>query len=244
MTIATISLTRKIARSIKYSGSSRYCPICEKSSSKFLKQGYISPRPDVACPRCGSLERHRLFWQFLINKTDLFSRTDRRVLHIGAEAVITPKFRAAFGAGYLTADLYDPTAMEKMDITDIRYGDNQFDIIICSHVLEHVAEDRQAMQELLRVLKPSGWAILLVPISESAETYEDFSIVEPEKRLQAFGQEDHVRIYGRDFINRVQESGFSVQRFSPEDFNGAKEIERMALNAAAGDVFYCTKPQT
>lgn len=125
-------------------------------------------------------------------------------------------------------------------LTDIRYPDESFDVILCSHVLEHVQDDRKAMREFHRVLKPDGWAILLVPITAD-KTFEDPSIVDPQARLAAFGQEDHVRRYGPDYIDRLREAGFTVEVTRPADLVAPDGIVRMGLTAAAGEIYYCTK---
>jgi predicted SAM-dependent methyltransferase len=130
---------------------------------------------------------------------------------------------------YVTADLLAPDVMVKMDLTDIPFPDGAFDAIICNHVLEHIIDDRKAMSELYRVLKPSGWAILQVPISLTLEsTYEDFSITTEKGREDAFGQGDHVRIYGKDYKTRLQQTGFKVDIFDwtaeSTNFGGYKNL--------------------
>jgi len=107
-------------------------------------------------------------------------------------------------------------------------------------VLEHVPDDRKAMRELRRVLKPEGWAILLVPITEHA-TYEDPTITDPRERLRAFGQEDHVRRYGRDYPDRLREAGFDVEEIAAGDFLDAAQVERMGITPAAGEIFFCRR---
>lgn len=138
--------------------------------------------------------------------------------------------------------------MVKMDITDIRYPDESFDIIICSHVLEHVPDDVKAMSEFHRVLKKNGWAILLVPIAAMDKTYEDFSIVTEAGRLKAFGQSDHVRKYGKDYIDRLRSAGFNVTVIKKEELASEEEIKRMCLSEdsitwgfVCTEIFYCTK---
>ena len=131
--------------------------------------------------------------------------------------------------------------METMDITDIRHPDGSFDIIYCSHVLEHVTDDRKAMGKFYRVLKPSGWAVLNVPIMADT-TFEDPSVTDPKEREKLFGQHDHVRAYGPDYGDRLAEAGFSATRYSPEDLLIKSQIEKFGIsNGAAGDVFLCTK---
>jgi len=130
--------------------------------------------------------------------------------------------------------------MVKMDITAIQFPSESFGIIYCSHVLEHVPDDKQAMREFCRVLKPDGWAILLVPITAD-KTFEDASVTDPAERLRLFGQEDHVRRYGPDYMDRLRESGFKVEKTSVADLVSPEDAVRMGLTAASGDIFHCTK---
>jgi SAM-dependent methyltransferase len=199
----------------------------------------IVPRQDAKCPRCGALERHRLAWLFLQKNTDLFDGRSKKMLHVAPEPCYVPKFKNLMGNNYLSADLFDPRAMVKMDICDIQYPDSTFDIILCNHVLEHVLDDRKAMQEFHRVLKVGGWAILNVPLS-SETTFEDPTIVDPKERLRVFGQEDHVRRYGGDYVDRLRDSGFAVQIFQVEDLVDRDSAMTMGLTGA-GEVFYCSK---
>lgn len=237
---ATVRALVARARSLPYRGRGRFCPVCGRTSRRFRTFGAI-PRPDAQCPNCGALERHRLLWLFLHQRTDLFSGKSKRVLHVAPEPCFEPRFRKLLGAGYCTADLLNPRAMVRMDITDIPYPDESFDVILCSHVLEHVPEDRRAMREFFRVLHRDGWAILLVPITAD-KTHEDPTIVSPEDRLRAFGQEDHVRRYGPDYVERLQEAGFAVATTTTGDLAGPEDILAMGLTSAAGEIYYCTKP--
>lgn len=231
---------KQLRNYLKYSGDKRYCPVCEKSSSLFLPAGFIR-RDDAMCPHCNSLERHRLVWLFMNNKTNLFDGQAKKVLHLAPEPCLEPKFRQALGSSYLTADLLSPRVMIKMDITDIQYPDNTFDVIYCSHVLEHVPEDSKAMREFCRVLKPNGWAILLVPITAD-KIYEDFSITDPDERFKHFGQKDHVRRYGPDYVDRLQDAGFKVATYYPKDIVPESDIARLGFtNASVGEIYYCTK---
>jgi SAM-dependent methyltransferase len=130
--------------------------------------------------------------------------------------------------------------MEVMDVTDIRYPDQTFDVILCSHVLEHVQDDRKAMRELGRVLKSHGWAILLVPITREV-TFEDPTIVNPLERLKAFGLEDHVRAYGRDYVDRLREEGFDVVVSDVSDLAGEIDARRFGLTDACGEIHLCRR---
>jgi predicted SAM-dependent methyltransferase len=177
---------------------------------------------------------------FLTRKTDLFDGKPKKMLHVAPEPFFESKFRQLLGDKYLTADLVDPRAMVKMDITNIDYPDQSFDVIYCSHVLEHVQDDRKAMREFYRTLKRTGWAILLVPIIDT-KTFEDFSITDPKERLKVFGHEDHVRRYGPDYVDRLKEAGFSVEIIQVNDLVQHDEAIRMGLTSASGEIHYCTK---
>ena len=231
---------RDAARALSYRGKGRYCPVCGKSSRRFRGFGIVV-REDAQCVRCGSLERHRLLWLFVQAKTDLFDGTPKRMLHVAPEPCLESRFRSRLGDGYVTADLFDPRAMVRMDITDIPFEDESFDVIYCSHVLEHVTEDRRAMREFVRVLKRDGWAILLVPVYDG-ETLEDVSVVDPEERIELFGQDDHVRRYGRrDYVERLRDAGFTVGISQVTDLTSPDEAVRMGLTSASGEIHFCTK---
>lgn len=226
-------------RSIPYRGDARWCPVCGKSAGKFRKAGLV-PRHDAECPHCGAGERHRFVWLYLTTMTDLFDGQAKRVLHVAPERCFEKLLSDALGPGYLTADLESPRAMVRMDITSIQYADNWFDVIYCSHVLEHVPEDRRAIREFYRVLRPDGWAILLVPVTVE-QTFEDPTIVEPQERLRAFGRPDHVRRYGPDFEDRLREAGFQVHCTRVSDLYNAAEATRMGLTPVAGEIYHCFK---
>lgn len=222
-----------------YRGQGRYCPVCERSSSKFLAAG-DPPRIDAGCPQCSSRERHRLVWLFFQRKTDLFDGRPKTVLHVAPESSLEPRLTRKLGSNYITADLINPHVKLRMDITDINDSDATYDVIYCSHVLEHVPDDRLAMRELFRVLKEDGWAVLLVPITAD-ETFEDPTVTDPKERLRLFGQVDHVRRYGPDYEDRLKEAGFHVQRFSPSDIVTLQEVVEMGLTEGAGWIYYCRK---
>lgn len=227
-------------KAIPYRGSGRYCPVCGNSSSRFRPTGLV-PRDDAQCAHCGSLERHRLLWLYLTNESDLFDRHPRRMLHVAPERCLEKRFKDLLGEDYLTADLYNPRAMVRMDITQIEYPERTFDVIYCSHVLEHVPDDRQAMREFYRVLKDDGWAILLVPITAD-QTIEDPKLEDPVERLRRFGQADHVRRYGPDYVERLQEAGFRVETITVDDLVAdPKAAVQMGLTAECGAIYFCTK---
>ncbi len=242
----SLTLGGKLARSLKalifpvlYHGHARRCPVCGKSSRKFLCFGDLKRR-DARCPRCGSLERHRLAWLYFTRMTDLFDGRRRKMLHIAPEPCLASRMRRRLDDGYLSADMEDPAAMVRMDVTAIPFPGESFDVVFCSHVLEHVADDRKALREFFRVLKPGGWAVLLVPVN-APRTMEDPAIVDRDERKRIFGQEDHVRRYGPDYVERVERAGFTVRVVRPEDVCRAGEIERLGL-AAADEICRCDKP--
>lgn len=218
----------------------RFCPICKTHSEEFDKFGFI-PRKDARCPKCGSLERHRLIWLYIKEKTGFLKDTNKKMLHVAPEAIFQNLFQKQLGEDYLSSDICDPKAMVQMDITDINYPNNSFDYIYCSHVLEHIEDDIKAMKELHRVLSPEGWAILLVPIMIETETFEDFTIVDKEERLKIYGHPDHVRNYGCDYPDRLKKAGFSVDIIYPRDFLSNDEIKLMGITSAAGEIYFCKK---
>ncbi|MBI3831903.1 MAG: methyltransferase domain-containing protein [Planctomycetes bacterium] len=220
-------------------GMSRYCPVCGMPSRKFSAYG-LAQRPDAQCMYCGAVERHRLVWLYWKMKTDLFDGRPKKMLHVAPEPAFEGLLRRRLGAGYLTADLFDARAMVKMDVGKIQYPNETFDVVYCSNVLEHVPDDRQALREFLRVLKPDGWAIVQVPVV-AERTFEDPAITAPAERLKAYGQADHVRIYGPDFIERLKEAGFKVRVTALSDFLSPKETVRMGITKHAGEIYYCTK---
>lgn len=197
-------------------------PIDGKSFRKFLPYGYENQRDNVLSPSTLSLERHRLLWLYLQNETDFFT-APKKVLHFAPEQAFYKLFRKQKNIDYTTTDLNSPLADVKADICNLPFKDNEFDVIFCNHVLEHIPDDTKAMQELYRVLKKGGMAILQIPQDLSREkTFEDNSITDRKERAKIFGQYDHVRIYGRDYFDKLRSIGFRVieedytQKISPE----------------------------
>ncbi len=229
------------------------CPFCGWTFARFLPSRMgsrpfagDSPRGDdctvnTLCPRCHSHGRERLLYLYLTHKTDLFSHSDRYLLHVAPEPCLERVLRRFIGPRCLTTDLDQPGVGVRMDITAIPNPASSFDVILCCHVLEHVIDDRAAMAEIYRVLRPDGFAVLQVPISlELAKTYEDPTIVSPEARLRAFGQHDHVRLYGIDYTERLRSVGFFVRTYSSTGEFGQDAVERYGL-ISEERIFVCSK---
>ena len=224
-------------------GRRRYCPICDSWSRRFLPHGPPARREyDARCPVCRSVRRHRLTWIFLKQRTELFSGAPKRLLHVAPEMSMMAAFERAPGLDYLPTDIEGPYAKVKMDLTAMTAGDASFDAIYCSHVLEHVHDDRKAMREMFRTLKPGGWAVIMVPISDQP-TFEDPSVTDPAERDRLFWQSDHVRLYGHDICDRLAEAGFEVEVVYAPQLVDAAACERMGLNPKE-PLFYARKPRS
>lgn len=207
-------------------------PIDGRLYRKFLPYGYENPRPNVLAPGTLSLERHRLLWLYLKNETSFFnSQKNYKVLHFAPEQAFFKKFKRLSHWNYVTTDIESPLADVKADICHLPFDDNTFDLVLCSHVLEHIQNDAQAMRELFRVMKPGGTGIFQVPMDvQRLETYEDQRIISPEDRRRTFGQYDHVRIYGLDFFDRLREAGFQVNPVRYADKLGKLQTEKYRLD--------------
>lgn len=210
---------------IFYRGNRYTDPIDGKSYRKFLPYGYQIKRVNVLAPGTLSLERHRLLWLYLQNETDFFSAS-KKVLHIAPEQAFYKRFKKQKNLDYTTSDLNSPLADVKADITNLPFEKEVFDIVFCNHVLEHVLDDQKAMQELYRVLKKGGIGIFQIPQDlDRKTTYEDASIIDSKERIKHFGQYDHVRVYGRDYFDKLRAIGFEVnsidysKKLSPEIFD-------------------------
>lgn len=233
----------------RYSGNAVICPVCKQPSGSFAPYR-PSNRPNARCVHCGSLERHRMQVLYLTEKTDLFAADSPvKLLHFAPEK---PLYDIIVGYDHIdytrcdlsprSADFRDIPDVQKADLTNLSFPDNFFDIILCNHVLEHIDDDRLAMKELYRVMAPGGWGIFQVPIRRRNEkTYEDFSITSPRERKKAFGQHDHVRVYGRDYPERLASVGFTVIQ---DDFASTipkADLHRFGINPRE-IVYLCKKP--
>lgn len=209
-------------------------PIDGKHFRSFLPYGYGNQRNNVLSPSTLSLERHRLLWLYLKEETNFFS-AEQKVLHFAPEQCFLKRFKALKHIDYTTTDLESPIADVKADICNLPFEDNSYDVILCNHVLEHIPDDTKAMQELYRVLKPGGYGVLQIPQDLSREhTFEDDSITDRKERAKIFGQYDHVRVYGRDYFNKLRSIGFKVDEVDYTSQLSEADIEKYCL--AKGEI--------
>lgn len=225
---------------ILLSGDKFIDPIDGKSFRKFLSYGYNKLRKNALSPSTLSLERHRLLWLYLKNETVLFEKKIK-LLHFAPEQAFYKRFKKLSNIQYDTIDINSPLAKIKADICDLPIKENTYDFILCNHVLEHVLDDNKAMSELYRVLKKGGIGIFQVPIDMKREkTFQDDSITDKLERNKIFGQYDHVRIYGKDYFNKLEDTGFKVQQVDYSKKFSDKEILKFSI--IKGEIIpVCTK---
>ncbi|WP_421803870.1 class I SAM-dependent methyltransferase [Flagellimonas sp.] len=226
-----------IAFSLK--GKTYTDPIDGKNFRKFLPYGYENPRENVLSPSTLSLERHRLLWLYLKNETDFFTKPIK-LLHFAPEQAFYQRFKRLDHITYTTTDLNSPLADVKADICHLPFDDDTFDVILCNHVLEHIPDDAKAMQELYRVMKPGGWGIFQIPQNLKREqTFEDNTITDRKERARIFGQYDHVRIYGRDYFDKLRSVGFKVEEVDYTNTLPKEDVEKYRL--AKGEIIPLVK---
>ncbi|MEQ8521460.1 MAG: methyltransferase domain-containing protein [Vicingaceae bacterium] len=230
---------------ILFKGDKVEDPINGHTYSRFLPYGYggIVKRKNALSPQTLSLERHRLLWLYLKNKTDFFEK-ERKMLHIAPEQCFYKLFRGMKNLDYTTADLNSPIADVKMDLHHAPFDDNSFDVIFCNHVLEHVEDDEQCMRELFRMLRPGGFAILKSPVDIlRQETPEDPSIVSEDEREKHYWQKDHVRLFGLDYKDKLASAGFNVTVDNYIDSLSQTDVERYRVSSPQKDdaIYFCEK---
>ena len=214
-------------------------PIDGKSFKSFLPYGYGTQRPNVLSPSTLSLERHRLLWLYLKHETDFFTQP-YKVLHFAPEQAFYKRFKSMKHLEYTTTDLNSPLADVKADICNLPFENESYDVILCNHVLEHIPDDTKAMKELFRVLKPGGFGIFQIPQDlNRAATFEDDSITDKDERAKIFGQYDHVRIYGRDYFDKLRSIGFEVEEIDYTNVLSERDVERYRL--AKGEIIPLVK---
>lgn len=225
-----------------YLGKGRECSICGAKRRKFLPYGYGKVREDALCPSCLSLERHRLLWHYLMhNHHDRFD-TLPTILHIAPEVCLMKEFKRMYRSApysYITADLESPLADMHFDVQSIPMEENSVDIIICNHLLEHVESDHKALKEMYRIMRSGGMGIMLAPIDYSRDTtFEDDTITDPKQRAEIFGQYDHRRVYGRDYIDRLRAAGFEAEEIDyAAEFSESEQI----LHSFGSDHLYIVR---
>jgi SAM-dependent methyltransferase len=196
-------------------------------------------RPHARCPRCSTLERGRGSWLYLLRRTDLLT-SEVRMLHVAPEASLRVRIEHRLNVDYVPTEFEPDRPDEGVDLQSMPFGDESFDLIFCSHVLEHVPDDHKAMREMFRVLRAGGLAVILVPTRNHPHTYEDETITTPEGRTKAFGRFDHLRWYGKDVVERLRGAGFEV---TVEYFTDLLPIEeRNRFGLVTEPIFACRKP--
>lgn len=224
-----------------YLGKKFEDPIDGKKYRKLLPYGRINPRKNALAPYSMSLERHRLLWIFLKEKTNFFS-AETEMLHIAPEYCFIKRFKKLPDLKYTTADLNSPWADVKLDVQEIPFPDNTFGVIMCNHVLEHVNDDMKAMKEFYRVMKPGGWGIFQVPVDYNREdTYEDKSITDPREREKHFWQSDHLRLYAKNYGSVLSKAGFIVEEVNLTAEMSTEMVERYCLPKE--EIIYLCKKQ-
>lgn len=201
-------IARRAYRRARHAGRAVGCPICGGRYRAWIVAD--GKWWNQVCPGCDSLPRQRLIWLWLQRETAFF-RERARMLHVAPEAQMQRRFRGMRNLGYTSTDIASPLAGVHADLTAAPWPDASFDVIFCNHVLEHIPDDRTAIAELHRMMAPGGWGLALVPFRMDRETSEDPTITAAQDRLRAFGQEDHVRVYGRDYLERLAGGGFDVE---------------------------------
>jgi len=212
--------------SVPFKGEGYHCPICKTNLKKWIP---INEGTDNLCPACGSIARTRLMTKILFDAPLLLEERTWSMLHFSPSRPLKRLLRKYPKLDYVTTDYESKHEDRNYDITAIPEPDDRFDLIICFHVLEHIPDDRKAMEELFRILKPRGKILLQTPF-QRGETYEDPSIISEEGREKHFGQKDHVRIYGlKSFIRRLKDVGFKTSKLNAIELIGKKEVNRLGI---------------
>ena len=230
----------------------KFCIICGHKVGKFLPGGISEEiftkhhiigggyRDNCTCPYCGSGDRSR--WQYYVLKkySGILEPGNCRVLHFAAEKYNSDLIRTNKKCEYFTADIEKGRGDYVLDMTDMKgIKSHSFDYFIANHVLEHIIDEAKAISEIKRILKADGKIILSFPICTDIKTYEDNSITTEEERLKTFGQIDHVRLYGTDFKERLENYGLNVKIFSPKDELTPEGIEKFGFISDDISIF-CT----
>ncbi len=232
-----VAAARLRAVTARHRGDAVTCPVCEHSFDAFKNDWN---RIGALCWRCGSHERHRAQWLLFEHRPQLLDRA-RSLLHFSPEWCISRRLKARPGLRYVSADLNPDGVDLTLDVTALDLPDDAFDAVLCSHVLEHVDDDAQAMRELRRITAPGGFCLVMVPLAlDRASTYEDPSITAPGDREREFLQHDHVRLYAPDIAGRLRAAGFDVETVDMAEEVGAERAARCRL--LASDLVFLCRP--
>jgi SAM-dependent methyltransferase len=228
--------TRRVWFRWKYSGSGVTCPVCKGEFKSYVggETGH--------CPGCETRDRCRLMWLFLRDQRPELLGDSKAILQIAPDPGLERLFRNMQGIRYLSGDLHEPEALVRLDLTALDLPDMCFDLVICIHVLAHISNDRKAMREIHRVLRPGGIALIMTPLAiDRDETYEDPCIIGPDARDKAYGEWDFVRIYGRDLEERLKEANFNVEQLCPAD--NLSDDQRRVHGVWNDRIFFCSTNQ-
>jgi SAM-dependent methyltransferase len=216
-------------------GAEVLCPVCGRQFARFKDDWN---RSNALCWRCGSHERHRAQWLLFERRPELLAGA-RSLLHFAPEWALRQHLERLGHLDYVTTDLDQPGVDLHVDLMALELADGSFDAVICSHVLEHVADDLVAMRELRRITAPGGWCLVMVPLDLGrASTYEDASVTLRAERQRAFWQHDHVRLYAPDIAERLAAAGFEVEPIRPREEFGQSLVERCRI-LDADQIFLC-----
>ena len=235
MSRAVNGIKRRV-RTFRNRGHDVLCPVCGRQFARFKDDWN---RANALCWRCGSHERHRAQWLLFERRPELLADA-RSLLHFAPEWALRQRLQRLSHLDYVTADLDQPGVDLHVDLTALELPDGSFDAVICSHVLEHVADDAAAMLELRRITVPGGWCLVMVPLDLGrALTYQDPSITQPVQRERVFWQHDHVRLYAPDVGERLAAAGFEVEHIRPREEFGQSLVERCRI-LDADQIFLCS----
>ncbi|MDR2204677.1 MAG: class I SAM-dependent methyltransferase [Flavobacteriaceae bacterium] len=207
-----------------------YCPVNRKKYRTFIKTKKLLLSPDL-----GARQRHRFIWHYLSENTNVL-KINSKLLHISPEYCFYEKFRKQKNIEYFPVDKFEPgydylSLTKNFDLLGDDLPKHEYDFIICNHVLEHIIDDKTAINNIFSMLKTGGTAIVSVPILPNNQpTFEDFSIASPKERKKYFGQWDHVRYYGTDICRRFSDAGFDVKTIKSDDYFSGKELKTFGVS--------------
>jgi predicted SAM-dependent methyltransferase len=218
-----------------YRGDARECPCCGGSFRAFRPR---DDRPEARCPRCNSYERHRVLWMWLRDRGGLAGGAEGGfdLLHVAPEPVLVERLRALPRIRYTGGSLFPTGDQVRVDLTAAPFPDETFDAVLCNHVFDEIPDDRRALAEIHRVLRPGGRLITQTPVDKGrTTTYEDPSLP-PARRREVFQTADDVRIYGLDFRERLAAAGFEVELVDYAAELDPATVERHGLVEQGGRV--------